>query len=252
MFEGLKSVRELNLLSNDISELYAESFEALTNLESLHLAENKLVNIPANLLTKNVKLKRLVLTFNKIKSIDYHLFDYSPSLAQIEMGGNACTNGNMLMQGGMNSFKRSITSCITNFQRMDIHNLKLTLPDKLKNDFDEVQMSWTKLSEFSRNIHDTSRQLINSITLQMNYSTNFVELAVDMERKSLEAVGELKEQLLLLNVNGKYSLVEEFFDGKFIILLALQITSLILLLVTMSSIIYGMWQIKQKANSFQS
>lgn len=245
-FEGLKSMKELDLFFNKISKLHSQSFEMMMDLESLHLGYNELEIIPPKLLIKNANLNRLILTSNRIKSIDFHLFDFSPSLAQISMENNKCTDSSMQMQTELISFKRSIVHCITSFQRMEIDNLKLTLPDQLENDFGEVKTSWKKLSELSNTVHETSRQLINSMSMQLNNLTNSLQLAVVTDQKSVEVVDGLKQRL---NFNGKYYQVHEVLDTKFIILLTLQITSFTLLLITILSIIYGMWKIKQKVSS---
>ena len=250
-FEGLKNLQSLNLFFNKISKLHSQSFKMMLELKSLHLGENELENIPPKLLIMNEKLERLILTFNKIKSIDYHLFDNSPSLANVWMDGNKCTDSSMQMLYELNSFKRSTVQCITNHQRMVTDNLKLTLPVQLENDFDEVEKSWKILSEFSETVHGVSQQHINSITLNLNNLASSLEVVVAMDQKSLEAVNILRHRMSSLNFDDKYSQAEKFIARKFIILLGLQITCFILLLITISSIMYGIWKIKQKATSLQ-
>jgi Leucine-rich repeat (LRR) protein len=250
-FEGLKNVRDVNLFSNDISKLHPQSFATMTNLRTLDLGENELENIPSKLLITNDKLERLVLMYNKIKSIDYHLFDNSLSLTTIWMGGNECTDSNMLMGDDLASFKRSTVQCLTNSQRAIADNLQLILPIQLERDFNELKKSWMNLSEFSEAIHDVSRQHVNLITDKLNNLTSSLQFAGDMLEKSQETVDNLRSRMSSVDYDGKYFNVKRFVDGKFITLLALQITCLILLIVIISSIIYVMWKIKLKENSLQ-
>jgi Leucine-rich repeat (LRR) protein len=222
----------------------------MTELRNVDLGNNKLTAIPANLFVDNPKLERLVLMNNQIKSVDIHLFDYSIAFNKIWMGSNICIDSNMQTANELTSFKRSIVPCVTNYQRMEVEDLR-SLPSNLQIDFEQMEKSWHEAKNFTEKVHEYHRRQLDLTTAKLNNLTNWVENAQKLDDDADKTISDLKQRQLLLDLDGKYYQAETFVEGKILLLLALQITSFILLLTIMSLIIYGMWKIKQKASSLE-
>jgi hypothetical protein len=73
---GLKHLRTLDLIANQISEVKGHAFEGLKNLETLSLCQNSVLKVHTNAFTNLKKIYELDLAFLPLKYLSY---DFLPS-----------------------------------------------------------------------------------------------------------------------------------------------------------------------------
>jgi Leucine-rich repeat (LRR) protein len=73
-FQGMISLRTLNLLGNNIKDLPSGVFAGLSSLEQLMLGENKIEELPKNVFADLTSLENLTLNDNQIKVISGNVF----------------------------------------------------------------------------------------------------------------------------------------------------------------------------------
>lgn len=230
------------MLMNKLKTIHNDAFAQMIEIETVNLMNNQLEFLQAELFASNKKLIKLMLSDNRIKSIDGHFFHALATPNEIGFSGNICVDTDMYHPNEFNQLQRSIDACITRSQRMQIEKLK-SLPAQVKNDFNNVEKAWNNLLP----IHAIQQTQLNSITMLMNNLSDAAQLTDENNRKILSRMEILKTKVLAFDFDRKYSLANGVLSGKFIMLLVLQIISFIFFIITMASIIYGMWKISQKA-----
>ena len=87
-FEGLTSLKLLNLESNQLRELPAGIFDGLSDLETLSLRDNRLAKLPRGLFSGFSKLKSLWLDDNMLAELPEGLFAGLGNLEDLGLGNN--------------------------------------------------------------------------------------------------------------------------------------------------------------------
>ncbi|KAI8782387.1 leucine-rich repeat neuronal protein 2, partial [Biomphalaria glabrata] len=87
-FNGLDSLRVLDLSRNGIRRVETHSFAGLTDLEVLNLKNNQLYQLERGWLLPLASLQRLYLSDNKISSLDDGVFAKLPELQHLDLSNN--------------------------------------------------------------------------------------------------------------------------------------------------------------------
>uniref|UniRef100_A0A2C9JQ02 Ig-like domain-containing protein n=1 Tax=Biomphalaria glabrata TaxID=6526 RepID=A0A2C9JQ02_BIOGL len=87
-FNGLDSLRVLDLSRNGIRRVETHSFAGLTDLEVLNLKNNQLYQLERGWLLPLTSLQRLYLSDNKISSLDDGVFAKLPELQHLDLSNN--------------------------------------------------------------------------------------------------------------------------------------------------------------------
>ena len=90
-FDGLASVRGVNLSDNALATLPADVFRGLGSLVELRLSDNRLTALPANLFEDLSSLQRLYVGNNSLTSLPADLFERLGNLRGLSLFGNALT-----------------------------------------------------------------------------------------------------------------------------------------------------------------
>lgn len=145
-FDGLKSLKLLNLSSNAIKHLESETFDSLANVENLDLSGNEMEFIEETLLYKLRNLKNLKLSSNKLH------FVHSKTLKHLENLETFSIDGNLLSVLEPSTFR---------------HNKKLQAIDLSENKIESLSPKLFKL----KNLHSVNLEGNNCIDQAFNQLT---------------------------------------------------------------------------------
>lgn len=84
----MSHLKHLNLASNKISTIPAETFYNLTALESLWLNDNQIEHLPAKLLSALTHLREFYAEFNQIERIEANFFQKNLAIERIYLQNN--------------------------------------------------------------------------------------------------------------------------------------------------------------------
>ena len=90
-FEGLASLRDLNLARNQLSKVEPGAFEGLTKLRELNLVWNRLSRVDPGAFEGLAKLRELRIDANRLSTIAPEMFEELPSLIYLRLSGNYLT-----------------------------------------------------------------------------------------------------------------------------------------------------------------
>lgn len=91
-FDGLTSLRLLELNDNSLSSLPAGLFDDLSRLRDLDLGDNNLGSLPAGLLDELSRLEDLDLSSNSLSGLPSGFFDELDSLVYMNLSGNSLSS----------------------------------------------------------------------------------------------------------------------------------------------------------------
>ena len=91
-FDGLTSLKGLNLGVNQLMSLPADVFSGLSSLTTLELGENRLTSLPADVFSGLSSLTTLELYSNQLTSLPANVFNGLSSLTTLELSGNQLTS----------------------------------------------------------------------------------------------------------------------------------------------------------------
>ena len=92
VFYGLKSLKELILGNNSLSELFPFTLSHLNNLSTLNLDANQIEQIQNDSFYGLTKLKKLSLRYNLLKRLNSSIFWHLSNLAVLELDSNRLTS----------------------------------------------------------------------------------------------------------------------------------------------------------------
>ena len=128
-FEGLSSLQELRLESNQLRALPADIFSGLSSLRRLYLGNNQLTSLPPDVFSELTALHDLYLHNNQLTSLPVDLFAGLSSLRQINLHTNRLTN-----------LPADIFSGLSSLTQLFLRNNKLTsLPADLFSGLSSLQ-----------------------------------------------------------------------------------------------------------------
>ena len=128
-FEGLSSLQELRLESNQLRALPADIFSGLSSLRRLYLGNNQLTSLPPDVFSGLTALHDLHLHNNQLTSLPVDLFAGLSSLRQINLHTNRLTN-----------LPVDIFSSLSSLTQLFLRNNKLTsLPADLFSGLSSLQ-----------------------------------------------------------------------------------------------------------------
>ncbi len=128
-FEGLSSLQELRLESNQLRALPADIFSGLSSLRRLYLGNNQLTSLPPDVFSELTALHDLYLHNNQLTSLPVDLFAGLSSLRQINLHTSRLTN-----------LPADIFSGLSSLTQLFLRNNKLTsLPADLFSGLSSLQ-----------------------------------------------------------------------------------------------------------------
>ncbi len=92
IFSGLSSLRTLYLNKNQLTLLPEKLFDGVTSLEHLHLNTNQLMRLPEKLFNGLVSLRQINLHTNKLTNLPPKVFSGLPALLEISLRNNELTD----------------------------------------------------------------------------------------------------------------------------------------------------------------
>lgn len=116
-FRDMPALEQLHLEFNEISDLPVGIFSTLDSLTNLYLGYNNLTQFSIAPLGETAfNIEVLSLTQNQVMSLEPALFDKLENVNAMEMGGNVCTNENIVnIQNNREQSRMRLRRCFDNF-----------------------------------------------------------------------------------------------------------------------------------------
>ena len=157
-FEGLSSLQELRLESNQLRALPADIFSGLSSLRRLYLGNNQLTSLPPDVFSELTALHDLYLHNNQLTSLPVDLFAGLSSLRQINLHTNRLTN-----------LPADIFSGLSSLTQLFLRNNKLTsLPADLFSGLSSLQYLYLDGNRLTSLPADLFSELPSLIQLLLN------------------------------------------------------------------------------------
>ena len=157
-FEGLSSLQELRLESNQLRALPADIFSGLSSLRRLYLGNNQLTSLPPDVFSELTALHDLYLHNNQLTSLPVDLFAGLSSLRQINLHTNRLTN-----------LPADIFSGLSSLTQLFLRNNKLTsLPADLFSGLSSLQYLYLDYNRLTSLPADLFSELPSLIQLLLN------------------------------------------------------------------------------------
>ena len=159
-FAILKSLNELNLANNLLSELPENVFNGLQNLTELNLGYNYLITISEGLFWGLNNLKFLTLRWNHIDLLHKDSFNDTSRLTYLSLWHNS-----------LEQLPRYVLRGLTNLNKLDLDDNKLTdLPKELFRDLTNLEYLYLGRNQISSLDENIFRGLTNIMLLHLSYN----------------------------------------------------------------------------------